>query len=234
MKTHWIYIFIGWCLFMFGMFYFAYWMDYNGWWVAFSSGEKFTTIFSIGGSIGFFILAYKSYKKQNESVIFDDLDALKSVSNDEDKDESKQVKPEDVCSIKLNQIRKGDNTTEIGSKGVINLYNDNFTIDVKKLNGKIIEYKYDDVISHTQKAGIMTMEPNWMWFYTSDERSYVLQFDKITDKTSFVDKCKKLSDKKQTTKVSSADELKKYKELLDSNVITEDEFEKKKKQLLGL
>jgi len=234
MKTHWVYIFIGWCLLMFGMIYFADRMDWNGWWVVFSSGEKFTTIFSIGGGIGFFILAYKSYIKQNESVVFDDLDALKSVSNDEDKDESKQVKPEDVCSIKLNQIRKGNHIKVIGSKGVINLYNDNFTIDVKKLNGKIIEYKYDDVISHTQKAGIMTMEPNWMWFYTSDERSYLLQFDKITDKTLFVDRCKNLSDKKQTTKVSSADELKKYKELLDSNVITEDEFEKKKKQLLGL
>lgn len=51
MKTHNVYMFAGWCLLMFGIFYYGYWMDYNGWWIAFSTGEKVTTIFSILGGI---------------------------------------------------------------------------------------------------------------------------------------------------------------------------------------
>jgi|GEM_PF-1385911 putative Mn2+ efflux pump MntP len=59
MKTHNVYMFAGYCLFMFGLFYFFYWMSYNGWWVAFSAGEKATSIFSIFGGVILFGIGIK-------------------------------------------------------------------------------------------------------------------------------------------------------------------------------
>ena len=74
----------------------------------------------------------------------------------------------------------------------MNFYEDNFSIDAKKLKGKILSYKYDDVIAQTDKAGIMTLPPNMMWFYTSDGNDYVVEFDNVVDKVFLVGKCKNL------------------------------------------
>ena len=71
MKTHWVTIFIGFCLVMFGIIYWATWMDYNGFWVVFSTGEKATTIFSIGGGCVFLYIGFKKTFKELKNKMTD-------------------------------------------------------------------------------------------------------------------------------------------------------------------
>ncbi len=173
--------------------------------------------------------------KRDKSVVLSESDGLKEES------EINLGTPNKSSGIELNQIWKGGDSIDIEQKGLLNFYDESFTIIVKKLKGKIIHYKYDDVISQTEKAGIMTLPQQFMFFYTNDDKGYVIEFDSVADKLALVDKCKNLGVKKDDATntdsaipSSTADELKKFKELLDSGAITQEEYDAKKKELLDL
>ena len=149
--------------------------------------------------------------------------------------------PNKSSNIQLNQVWRGGESVEVNQKGLFNFYDDSFSVKSDKLKGKIICYKYDDVISQTDKAGIITLPQQIMFFYTNDDNGYVIEFDSVADKIVFVEKCKHLGSKNDdkikvdsSSTSSTADELKKFKELLDSDAITQEEFDAKKKELLGL
>ena len=62
-------------------------------------------------------------------------------------------------------------------------------MDAKKLKGKILSYKYDDVIADLTGGDRM---PNFLWFSTSDGSDYLVAFEKTVDKVFFVGKCNNL------------------------------------------
>ena len=175
-------------------------------------------------------LISKKWKKQEEEKLLTLSDGLKKES------EINLGSPNKSSSIQLNQIWRGGDSVDVNQKGLFNFYDDSFSVNAEKLKGKIIYYKYDDVISQTDKAGIMTLPQQIIFFYTNDDNGYVIEFDSVADKLVFVDKCKHLGVKKDDVVKadSSADELKKFKELLDLDAITQEEFDAKKKELLGL
>ena len=183
-------------------------------------------------------LLFKNWEKQDREKVLSESDGLKEES------EINLGTPNKSSGIQLNEIWKGGDSMSIDQRGLFNFYDDSFSINVEKLKGKIIHYKYDDVISQTDKAGIWTLPQQTMFFYTNDDKGYVIEFDSVADKLDFVDRCKKLGGKKDdvsktdSSSLPSTDdvkaELKKYKEMLDEGLITQEDFDAKKKELLGL
>ena len=183
-------------LFLFGIFHYSNLVEYNVFWDVVPESQKNEVYLFYGGaavSIIMAIVLIVGGSKIDKNKVMSNLDALIDDEKDDNtKDESDKVKPEKVAILKLDKIGKGDASNDINSKAIMNFYEDNFSIDAKKLKGKILSYKYDDVIAQTDKAGIMTLPPNMMWFYTSDGNDYVVEFDNVVDKVFLVGKCKNL------------------------------------------
>tara|TARA_B110001454_G_C12554273_1_gene364917 strand:- start:107 stop:706 length:600 start_codon:yes stop_codon:yes gene_type:complete len=189
-------MFLGPVLFLFGIFHYSNLVEYNVFWDVVPESQKNEVYLFYGGaavSIIMAIVLIVGGSKIDKNKVMSNLDALIDDEKDDNtKDESDKVKPEKVAILKLDKIGKGDASNDINSKAIMNFYEDNFSIDAKKLKGKILSYKYDDVIAQTDKAGIMTLPPNMMWFYTSDGNDYVVEFDNVVDKVFLVGKCKNL------------------------------------------
>ena len=189
-------LFLGPVLVLFGIFHYSNLVEYNVFWDVVPESQKNEVYLFYGGaavSIIMAIVLIAGGSKIDKNKVMSNLDALIDDEKDDNtKDESDKVKPEKVAILKLHKIGKGDASNDINSKAIINFYEDNFSIDAKKLKGKILSYKYDDVIAQTDKAGIMTLPPNMMVFYTSDGNDYVVEFDNVVDKVFLVGKCKNL------------------------------------------
>ena len=189
-------LFLGPVLVLFGIFHYSNLVEYNMFWDVVPESQKNEVYLFYGGAAGSIIMAIvliAGGSKIDKNKVMSNLDALIDDEKDDNtKDESDKVKPEKVAILKLNKIGKGDASNDINSKAIMNFYEDNFSIDAKKLKGKILSYKYDDVIAQTDKAGLMTLPPNMMWFYTSDGNDYLVEFDNVVDKVFLVGRCKNL------------------------------------------
>jgi|APSaa5957512535_1039671.scaffolds.fasta_scaffold121758_1 hypothetical protein len=189
-------LFLGPVLVLFGIFHYSNLVEYNMFWDVVPESQKNEVYLFYGGaavSIIMAIVLIAGGSKIDKNKVMSNLDALIDDEKDDNtKDESDKVKPEKVAILKLNKIGKGDASNDINSKAIMNFYEDNFSIDAKKLKGKILSYKYDDVIAQTDKAGLMTLPPNMMWFYTSDGNDYLVEFDNVVDKVFLVGRCKNL------------------------------------------
>jgi|TARA_B100001964_G_C14053895_1_gene518273 hypothetical protein len=183
-------------LFLFGIFHYSNLVEYNVFWDVVPESQKNEVYLLYGSaalSIIIAIVIMVGGSKIDKNKVMSNVDALiDDEKDDNSKDESDKVKPEKVAILILNRIGKGGDSSDINSKAIMNFYEDNFSIDAKKLKGKILSYKYDDVIAQTDKAGIMTLPPNMMWFYTSDGNDYGVEFDNVVDKVFLVGKCKNL------------------------------------------
>ena len=183
-------------LFLFGIFHYSNLVEYNVFWDVVPESQKNEVYLLYGSAALSIIIAIVIMVGSSKSVknkVMSNLDAsIDDEKDDNSKDESDKVKPEKVAILILNRIGKGGDSSDINSKAIMNFYEDNFSIDAKKLKGKILSYKYDDVIAQTDKAGIMTLPPNMMWFYTSDGNDYGVEFDNVVDKVFLVGKCKNL------------------------------------------
>ena len=183
-------------LFLFGIFHYSNLVEYNVFWDVVPESQKNEVYLLYGSaalSIIIAIVIMVGGSKIDKNKVMSNVDALiDDEKDDNSKDESDKVKPEKVAILILNRIGKGGDSSDINSKAIMNFYEDNFSIDAKKLKGKILSYKYDDVITQTDKAGIMTLPPNMMWFYTSDGNDYGVEFDNVVDKVFLVGKCKNL------------------------------------------
>ena len=189
-------LFLGPVLVLFGIFHYSNLVEYNMFWDVVPESQKNEVYLFYGGaavSIIMAIVLIAGGSKIDKNKVMSNLDALIDDEKDDNtKDESDKVKPEKVAILKLNKIGKGDASNDINSKAIMNFYEDNFSMDAKKLKGKILSYKYDDVIAQTDKAGLMTLPPNMMWFYTSDGNDYLVEFDNVVDKVFLVGRCKNL------------------------------------------
>ena len=189
---------------------------------------------------GIGLIIYESWEeRKNKSNLLKKI----AFATDNELNKIKEIKPDNSCSITLMSITNGSIGVGISSlsnegKGVLNLYKNDFTIDVEKVfDSKIVLYKYEDIITKGE-----TKHPQLSMFYTSDNMCYYIKFEKSTDWLDFINRSKILakgednsnSSDESNSPISNADELKKFKELLDSGAITQEEYDVKKKELLDL
>jgi len=190
------------------------------------------------GVTGIGLIIYEFWEeRQNKSNLLKKI----AFASDNELNKIKEIKPDNSCSITLMSITRGSigvGVTDSDGTGVLSLYKNDFTIDVEKVfDSKIVLYKYEDIITKGE-----TKHPQLSMFYTSDNMSYYIKFEKSTDWLDFINRSKILakgednsnSSDESNSPISNADELKKFKELLDSGAITQEEYDSKKKELLGL
>ena len=133
-------LFLGPVLVLFGIFHYSNLVEYNMFWDVVPESQKNEVYLFYGGaavSIIMAIVLIAGGSKIDKNKVMSNLDALIDDEKDDNtKDESDKVKPEKVAILKLNKIGKGDASNDINSKAIMNFYEDNFSIDAKKLKGK--------------------------------------------------------------------------------------------------
>jgi|TARA_B100001971_G_C18035430_1_gene454784 hypothetical protein len=186
-------MFLGPVLFFLGVTHRDALVEYNVFWSVVPESEKNEVYLFYGGgalSIIIAIVLYFTGSMSSKNKVISNLDALiDDEKDDNSKDESVKVKPEKVANLKIHRMGEGEAFTNINSKATMNFYEDNFSMDAKKLKGKILSYKYDDVIADLTGGDRM---PNFLWFSTSDGSDYLVAFEKTVDKVFFVGKCNNL------------------------------------------
>ena len=115
---------------------------------------------------GIGLIIYESWEeRKNKSNLLKKI----AFATDNELNKIKEIKPDNSCSITLMSITNGSIGVGISSlsnegKGVLNLYKNDFTIDVEKVfDSKIVLYKYEDIITKGE-----TKHPQLSMFYTSD------------------------------------------------------------------
>ena len=180
-------------LFLFGIFHYSNLVEYNVFWDVVPESQKNEVYLLYGSaalSIIIAIVIMVGGSKIDKNKVMSNVDALiDDEKDDNSKDESVKVKPEKVANLKIHRMGEGEAFTNINSKATMNFYEDNFSMDAKKLKGKILSYKYDDVIADLTGGDRM---PNFLWFSTSDGSDYLVAFEKTVDKVFFVGKCNNL------------------------------------------
>jgi len=188
-----VFMFLGPVLFFLGVTHRDALVEYSVFWSVVPESEKNEVYLFYGGgalSIIIAIVLYFTGSMSSKNKVISNLDALiDDEKDDNSKDESVKVKPEKVANLKIHRMGEGEAFTNINSKATMNFYEDNFSMDAKKLKGKILSYKYDDVIADLTGGDRM---PNFLWFSTSDGSDYLVAFEKTVDKVFFVGKCNNL------------------------------------------